>query len=101
LHNRWQRHHHASERLISGLVKLGFQPLVARPEDRIWHLTTVIPPSGLAQPAVRQKLLDKYNIEIASGLGQLAGKILRIGTMGPLATDENVDFLLRALADCL
>jgi alanine-glyoxylate transaminase/serine-glyoxylate transaminase/serine-pyruvate transaminase len=101
LENRWQRHHRASERLISGLVKLGFEPLVARPEDRIWHLTTVNPPSGLDQAALRQELLHKYDIEIAGGLGQLAGKILRIGTMGPLATDENVDFLLRALADCL
>lgn len=101
LRNRWQRHHRASERLISGLLKFGFEPLVARPEDRIWHLTTVIPPEGLDQAAVRKKLLENHSIEIASGLGQLAGKILRIGTMGPLATEENVDFLLQALADSL
>jgi alanine-glyoxylate transaminase / serine-glyoxylate transaminase / serine-pyruvate transaminase len=101
LGNRWQRHRRASERLISGLVKLGFEPLVARPEDRIWHLTTVIPPAGVDQAAMRQKLLDNYGIEIASGLGQLAGKILRIGTMGPLATEENVDFFLEALAASL
>jgi alanine-glyoxylate transaminase/serine-glyoxylate transaminase/serine-pyruvate transaminase len=101
LENRWERHRRASERLISGLVKLGFEPLVARPEDRIWHLTTVIPPAGVDQAALRQKLLDDHGIEIASGLGQLAGKILRIGTMGPLATDENVDFFLDALSASL
>jgi len=101
LENRWQRHRRASERLIAGLAGLGFEPLVARPEDRIWHLTTVLPPAGVDQAALRQKLFEKHGIEIASGLGQLAGKILRIGTMGPLATDENVDVFLRAFAECL
>ncbi len=101
LRNRWQRHDRASERLISGLVKLGFEPLVARPEDRIWHLTTAVPPAEVDQTALRKKLTENYGIEIASGLGQLAGKILRIGTMGPLATEDNVDFFLQALRECL
>lgn len=101
LRNRWERHRRASERLVSGLVELGFEPLVARPEERIWHLTTVIPPAHVDQAALRAKLVEKYGIEIASGLGQLAGKILRIGTMGPLATGENVDFFLQALRACL
>ncbi len=101
LRNRWNRHARASERLIAGLAQLGFAPLVRRPEDRIWHLTTVLVPAGVDEAQVRQKLLEKYSIEIASGLGQLAGKVLRVGTMGPLANDESVDFLLEALAACL
>ena len=101
LRNRWARHRMASERLIAGLGKLGFVPLVKNSDERIWHLTTVVPPPGLDEAQLRQKLLDKYGIEIASGLGQLAGKILRIGTMGPLATEENVDYLLDAIASCL
>ncbi len=101
LRNRWDRHQRASDRLVAGLTKLGFEPLVKQRENRIWHLTTVIPPAGLDEAQFRQKLLDKFNIEIAGGLGQLTGKILRIGTMGPLATDENVDFLLEAMAACL
>jgi len=101
LRNRWERHRLASERLIAGLVKLGFEPLVARPEDRIWHLTTVFPPPGVDPAALRQRLLQDHAIEIASGLGQLAGKILRIGAMGPLATTENVDLLLNALTASL
>lgn len=101
LTNRWERHRRAGERLISGLIKLGFEPLVKRPEDRIWHLTTVLPPPGVDEAALRDKLVRDHDIEIASGLGQLAGKILRIGTMGPLATEESVDFLLDAIARCL
>ncbi len=101
LRNRWNRHLRASQRLIAGLTPLGFVPLVKNPDERIWHLTTVLPPPGVDEAQLRQKLLEKYSIEIASGLGQLAGKILRIGTMGPLATDQNVDFLVDAIAACL
>lgn len=101
LEARFARHRRAGERLTSGLVKLGFQPLVANPENRIWHLTTVIPPPGVDEAAVRQQLFENYDIEVHSGLGQLAGKILRIGTMGPLATDESVDYFLHAMGTCL
>lgn len=101
LRNRWDRHLRANQRLIEGLRRLGFTPLVKDPDERIWHLTTVIPPAGVEEAQLRRRLVEKHGIEIAGGLGQLAGKILRIGTMGPLATDENVDFLLDALATCL
>jgi alanine-glyoxylate transaminase/serine-glyoxylate transaminase/serine-pyruvate transaminase len=101
LQNRWARHERANRRLLVGLEKLGFQPFVTNPDHRIWHLTTVLVPPGVDEAALRQKLLDRHHIEIASGLGQLSGKILRIGTMGPLATDDNVDFLLESIADCL
>jgi alanine-glyoxylate transaminase / serine-glyoxylate transaminase / serine-pyruvate transaminase len=101
LANRFERHRRAGERLLSGLTKLGFEPLVKRPEDRIWHLTPVLPPPGVDEAALRDKLLRNHDIELGSGLGQLAGKILRIGTMGPLATDEAVDFLLEAITASL
>ncbi|MBV9302794.1 MAG: aminotransferase class V-fold PLP-dependent enzyme [Acidobacteriaceae bacterium] len=98
LRNRWNRHQKANERLVEGLSRLGFELLVRNPADRIWHLTTAVPPKGVDETQVRRNLVQKYNIEVAGGIGQLAGKILRIGTMGPLATEENVDFLLEALA---
>ncbi len=101
LRNRWDRHLRSSQRLIAGMERLNFVPLVKNPEDRIWHLTTFIPPAGVDEARLRQRLLDEHNIEIASGLGQLAGKILRIGTMGPLATEDNVDFLVDAIAACM
>lgn len=101
LRNRWNRHLRSSERLMAGLTRLGFVPLVKNPDERIWHLTTVIPPVGVDEAQLRQRLVEKHSIEIAAGLGQLAGKILRIGTMGPLATDENVDLLLDAIAACI
>jgi alanine-glyoxylate transaminase/serine-glyoxylate transaminase/serine-pyruvate transaminase len=101
LTHRWERHHRAGDRLIAGLEKLGFEPLVKDPAHRLWHVTTVIPPTGIDEARLRQRLLDEHNIEIAGGLGELTGKILRIGTMGPLATDQNVDLFLDALQRCL
>ena len=44
---------------------------------------------------VRKRLLDGPGIEIAGGFGPLAGKVFRIGVMGPLATEENVQFFLK------
>jgi alanine-glyoxylate transaminase/serine-glyoxylate transaminase/serine-pyruvate transaminase len=101
LRKRWDRHRRAGERLVAGLVDLGFEPLVKRSEDRLWHLTTVAPPQGIDEAKLRQELLDKHDIEISAALGKLAGKILRIGAMGPLATDANVDTLLEAIEDCI
>ena len=80
---------------------MGFQSLVKNPKHRVWHLATVLPPAGIGEAELRQRLLERYDVEVAPGLGQVAGKILRIGTMGPLATDENVDFLLDAIKACL
>jgi alanine-glyoxylate transaminase/serine-glyoxylate transaminase/serine-pyruvate transaminase len=42
-------------------------------------------------------LLEDFNIEIAGGLGELKGKVWRIGLMGHSSTPENVDLLLNAL----
>ncbi len=99
--NRWERHRRASERLMRGLLQLGFKPLVEDGGNRVWHLAIVMPPDGTDEAKLRQKLIDNYGIEVAGGLGRLAGKVLRMGTMGPLATDENVDFLLHAVSACV
>ena len=101
LSNRWERHRRAHGRLLAGLTKLGFQPVVKQPENRIWHLLNVYTPVGINEAQLRSKLFEQYNIEVAGGIGKLAGKILRIGIMGPLATEERVDALLEALAASL
>ncbi len=44
---------------------------------------------------MRGRLLEEQGIEIAGGFGPLAGKVFRIGVMGPLATDDNLQFFLK------
>jgi alanine-glyoxylate transaminase/serine-glyoxylate transaminase/serine-pyruvate transaminase len=101
LKNRWDRHHKAHLRVTAGLEKLGFKPLVPEPENRIWHLLNVLLPAGVNEVELRNRLLANYNIDVAGGIGKMAGKMLRIGVMGPLATSDKVDYLLEALAASL
>ena len=44
LRQRFDRHRKAGEQLMTGLVKLGFEPLVKKPEDRLWHPATALCP---------------------------------------------------------
>lgn len=95
LEARCQRHLEAHERLVAGLEALGLSMLVA-PGHRIPHLNTPRVPEGVDDLAVRKHLMANHGIEIAGGFGPLAGKIFRIGLMGPLATPENTDLFLSA-----
>lgn len=90
---RQQRHRRAHDRFVAGVERLGLTMHVA-PGHRIWNLNTPRVPDGVNEVKVRAYLLEKHGIEIAGGFGPLAGKIFRIGIMGPLATDEGVDRFL-------
>ncbi len=93
LENAWNRHKMNAERLWSGLDSLGIQMLVD--EDlRLPTLTTVCIPEGIDGKAFTMHLLNNHGIEIGGGLGDLAGKVWRIGLMGYNSTQENVDTLL-------
>jgi len=100
LENRWQRHRANAELLWQGLKDLGIECHVAK-EFRLPSLTTARVPSGVDSKAVSGYLLQNYNIEIAAGLGQLAGKVWRIGLMGFNSRAENVVLLLEALKKAL
>ena len=91
--NRWERHRQAHLEFVQGIESLGLSMLVP-PENRIWNLNTPRVPAGVDEAQVRADLLNKDGIEIAGGFGPLAGKIFRIGVMGPLATSEGVRFFL-------
>ena len=69
-----------------------------RPADRIWNLNTPKVPQGVDEAKVRTTLLKDNGIEIAGGFGPLAGKIFRVGLMGPLATTESVNDFMNAFA---
>lgn len=100
LAERWQRHQENAELLWAGLAELGLECHVAQ-EIRLPSLTTVRVPEGVDAKAVAGRLLADYNIEIAGGLGELAGKVWRIGLMGFNSRRENVLLLLRALQSVL
>ncbi|MBM5821017.1 MAG: alanine--glyoxylate aminotransferase family protein [Cyanobacteria bacterium K_Offshore_surface_m2_011] len=89
----WARHRSNAERLWAGLERLGLVLHVSEPL-RLPTLTTVRIPEGVDGKAFSRHLLDRFGIEVGGGLGDLAGKVWRIGLMGYNSTPENVDRLL-------
>ena len=93
LDNAWNRHRRNAERLWQGLEELGLELHVPQ-ELRLPTLTTVRIPEGVDGKAFSQHLLNSFGIEVGGGLGDLAGKVWRVGLMGYNSTPENVDRLL-------
>ena len=98
LENRWKRHHEVHQVLKSKLEQLGFRYLVDE-KYRLPNLNSVFLPEGNDEAAIRNKLLQEYNIEVGGGLGDFAGKIWRIGIMGESCTLNHVNMLISALED--
>ena len=96
LEARWARHRASAEKLWDGLQGLDMTMVVPEP-FRMITVTTVRVPDGVDEAEVRGKLRAEYNIAIAGGLGEMKGKVWRIGLMGYSASEENVQALLTAL----
>ena len=98
--NRWERHHRCHKKFVCDIEAMGLEMHVPHGQ-RIWNLNTVRVPAGVDDAKVRNDLLEAFGIEIQGGFGPLAGKVFRIGIMGPLATEGNVTLLLKAFASAL
>ncbi|UCC56626.1 MAG: alanine--glyoxylate aminotransferase family protein [Gammaproteobacteria bacterium] len=96
IENSWARHRKNHEALRTGFEAMGLSFLV--PEDqRLPQLNAISVPDGVDEAAVRNILLNEYNLDIGAGLGPLAGKIWRFGMMGFGSNQTNVLFCLGAL----
>jgi len=96
INERLKRHARTSAALRAGVEALGLEVL-ADPQYRLNPLTAVLIPAGVDEAVVRRKLINDYNIEIGAGLGDLQGKVWRIGLMGESARESNVFAFLSAL----
>lgn len=100
LDNAWDRHRRMHNIFKQGLEALGLT-FVVDEASRLPQLNTVYIPQGVDDAALRDYLLNHYNLEIGAGLGALAGKAWRIGLMGYAARPENIALCLKALQDGL
>jgi alanine-glyoxylate transaminase / serine-glyoxylate transaminase / serine-pyruvate transaminase len=93
---------HRSNHLLlkDGLEAIGLELLVEE-GARLPQLNAVKVPDGVDEAVVRKRLLGDFDIEIGAGLGELAGKIWRIGLMGAGSNPQSVDRVVGALAACL
>lgn len=96
LENAWKRHYDNHLALRAGLEALGLNFVVAE-ADRLPQLNSVTIPDGVDEAAVRNQLLNEFNLEIGAGLGSLAGKVWRIGLMGHSSRAENILLCISAL----
>lgn len=100
LEERWQTHARTAEILWNGLKNIGLKCHVNK-SHRLPSLTTVRIPAGIDGKKVQDYLLNEYNIEVAGGLGELAGKVWRIGLMGYNSRPANALLLLSSLEKAL
>ncbi len=100
LERAWDRHRKNHKALRTGLEVLGLKMVVPSAE-RLPQLNAVRVPRGVDEASVRRRLLAEHNLEIGAGLGDLAGKIWRIGLMGYSSRRENILTCLGALASAL
>ena len=96
LEARWMRHQLHSRALMAGLNELGHFSH-AQAGHRLPSLNCVAIPDYVEDSWVRSSLLQDFSIEIGGGLGELKGKVWRIGLMGESSNRENVLTLLNAL----
>jgi len=100
LEQAWARHATMHNALRDGVEAMGLSLIVDK-AYRLPQLNTVSIPEGVDEAVVRGKLLSRYNLEIGAGLGDLAGKVWRVGLMGQSATSEHVTLFLSAMEDVL
>jgi alanine-glyoxylate transaminase/serine-glyoxylate transaminase/serine-pyruvate transaminase len=100
LEHSWARHDKNHLSLKAGLEKLGLE-LVVEEAYRLPQLNMVRIPTGVDDAKVRNRLLSEFNLEIGAGLGELAGKVWRIGLMGCASSQKNIDYCVSSLETVL
>ena len=99
LEKRFQRHSEITEHLRQGLRELGFELYV--PDEVAAHgVTSVVGPEGKVEELLAY-MRQQHKLLLAGSLGELKGKVFRIGHMGPGATSEAVETVLSALDKAL
>jgi alanine-glyoxylate transaminase/serine-glyoxylate transaminase/serine-pyruvate transaminase len=100
LENSWARHEQNHQVFCAGIESMGLS-LQVEPAERLPQLNAVKVPQGINEAEVRKLLLNEYNLEIGAGLGNLAGKIWRVGLMGYANNMKNVMYCLLAFKNIL
>jgi len=98
--NAIARHATMHRALAAGMDAANLAYLVPA-ADRLPQLNAILIPEGVDDARIRNRLLRDWDLEIGGGLGDLKGKIWRIGLMGATASPWHVRFCLSALSQAL
>eukprot|EP00241_Pyramimonas_parkeae_P006149 CAMPEP_0114247370 /NCGR_PEP_ID=MMETSP0058-20121206/12987_1 /TAXON_ID=36894 /ORGANISM="Pyramimonas parkeae, CCMP726" /LENGTH=393 /DNA_ID=CAMNT_0001360673 /DNA_START=124 /DNA_END=1305 /DNA_ORIENTATION=+ len=98
----WARHQAMYEMLWDGLEgELGLERFVKDPKSRLPTVNTICVPEGVDAAKLSGFAMNKYNLEIAGGLGPTMGKVWRVGVMGYNAHPMNVNLVVTAFREGL
>lgn len=80
----YARHHRLAEGVRRAVAAWGMTPCAASPELYSDTITAVVVPEGCNGTDLVKVAAEKYNVAFGVGLGDVAGKVFRIGHLGML-----------------
>jgi len=80
----YARHHRLAEGVRRAVAAWGMTPCAASPELYSETITAVVVPEGCNGTDLVQLAAKKYGVAFGVGLGEVAGKVFRIGHLGML-----------------
>ncbi|MEF2071680.1 pyridoxamine--pyruvate transaminase [Consotaella aegiceratis] len=97
----WHRHALTARACRAGIVALGLELWPADERFAAPTATTIRVPEGIEETRLLAELRDRYGVVLSTGRGPLAGKVFRIGHMGPAAQPLHAAAVLAALGGAL
>ena len=82
LENVFARHDRHAEATRRAVTAWGLEVLAQDPREYSSSLTAVVVPEGHDADALRQVILDRFDMSLGTGLGTVKGKVFRIGHLG-------------------
>ncbi|HOR01182.1 MAG TPA: alanine--glyoxylate aminotransferase family protein [Anaerolineae bacterium] len=91
------RHERSARACRAGVKALGLGLWPASEAIASPCCTALLPPQGVDEKALRARMYEEYGVLISGGVGDTAGKLVRIGHMGKMADPMYVAVALAAL----
>lgn len=82
LDNVFARHDRLAEAARAAVAGWGLEVFCANAANYSSSITAVMVPEGHDADELRRVILDRYDMSLGNGLGQLKGKVFRIGHLG-------------------
>jgi aspartate aminotransferase-like enzyme len=83
----FERHERYARAVRAGLEALGFS-IFSRPGAHSVTVVAAAPPEALSAARFLERLRERYGVVLSGGQGELAGKIVRFGTMGDVSESD-------------
>jgi alanine-glyoxylate transaminase/serine-glyoxylate transaminase/serine-pyruvate transaminase len=82
LSNVFLRHHRHADATRAAVCAWGLEIVCEEPSEHSNTLTAVLMPDGHDADRLRGVVLERFDMSLGTGLGQLAGRAFRIGHLG-------------------